>query len=42
MNTPLPEPGAPMGHYVSSAAFDPYAAERIAFGESGAFDEPCG
>lgn len=28
MNTPLPEPGAPMGHYVSSAAFDPYAAER--------------
>ncbi|CAH0342232.1 ABC transporter permease [Rhizobium sp. CECT 9324] len=28
MKTPLPEPGAPMGHYVSSAAFDPYAAER--------------
>lgn len=28
MNTPLPEPGAPLGHYVSAAPFDPYAAER--------------
>ncbi|MGJ7041584.1 peptide/nickel transport system permease protein [Shinella sp. BE166] len=28
MKTPLPEPGAPLGHYVSDAPFDPYAAER--------------
>lgn len=28
MKTPLPEPGAPIGHYVSDAPFDPYAAER--------------
>ncbi|HEV7249425.1 MAG TPA: ABC transporter permease [Shinella sp.] len=28
MKTPLPEPGAALGHYVSDAPFDPYAAER--------------
>lgn len=28
MKTPLPEPGAPLGHFVSDAPFDPYAAER--------------
>lgn len=28
MKTPLPDPGMPMGHYVSDAAFDPYAPER--------------
>jgi peptide/nickel transport system permease protein len=28
VKTPLPEPGAPLGHYVSDAPFDPYAAER--------------
>lgn len=27
---PLAEPGAPMPHYVSSAPFDPYAAEKAA------------
>ncbi len=27
---PLPDPGAPQGHYVSGAPFDPYAAERAA------------
>lgn len=30
MKTPLPEPGAPLGHFVSAAPFDPYAAERKA------------
>jgi peptide/nickel transport system permease protein len=28
VKTPLPEPGAPLGHFVSDAPFDPYAAER--------------
>lgn len=28
MKTSLPEPGAPLGHFVSDAPFDPYAAER--------------
>ncbi|MGQ3293640.1 MAG: ABC transporter permease, partial [Shinella sp.] len=28
MKTSLPEPGAPFGHFVSDAPFDPYAAER--------------
>jgi peptide/nickel transport system permease protein len=28
VKTPLPEPGAALGHYVSDAPFDPYAAER--------------
>ncbi len=31
---PLTEPGAPMQHYVSSAPFDPYAAERASEGQS--------
>lgn len=28
MKTSLPEPGAPLGHFVSDAPFDPYASER--------------
>jgi peptide/nickel transport system permease protein len=28
VKTSLPEPGAPLGHFVSDAPFDPYAAER--------------
>ncbi|EYR82948.1 MULTISPECIES: ABC transporter permease [unclassified Shinella] len=28
MKTPLPEPGAPLGHFVSDKPFDPYAAEH--------------
>ncbi|AOF93478.1 ABC transporter permease [Sinorhizobium sp. RAC02] len=28
MKTSLPEPGAPLAHFVSDAPFDPYAAER--------------
>lgn len=28
MNTPLPEPGAPLKHFVSTAPYDPYDVER--------------
>ena len=29
MNTPLPAPGAPLGHYVSAAPFDPMSVEAM-------------
>ncbi|QRM53883.1 ABC transporter permease [Sinorhizobium sp. BG8] len=34
MKTPLPEPGAPLGHFVSSAPFDPYLTESSAATQS--------
>ena len=28
-HSPLPAPGAPLGHYVSDAPFDPYSVEAM-------------
>lgn len=34
MNSPLPPPGAPLTHYVSTAPFDPYSVEAMTAGQA--------
>ena len=37
MTTSLPEPGAPLKHFVSTAPFDPYSVETMSAGQAKIF-----